>query len=237
MPFRFDEHQHTEALVDFARGHYGNVAAKHIFGFNRTVGTSYETIFNDGGGVYTFPASAVVMSCVSSAEDTCSIYITGLDANWSPISESVTLTGTTPVSTTHQFLRINSVYVASGTQSGNVTISNSGTTYAYIEAGTGISQACIYSTGVNERLYVRGVNFTSGTVNPNKYLTGRAYLKTNGASLWHFWQSTWSVSQMSFDVPVPFVIPPQTDFALEAKSSSGENEIAVYLNGFVVVDE
>jgi len=237
MPFRFDEHQKTSPLVDFARGHYLNVTPLHIFGFNRNIATSFETIFNDGGGVYTFPSSALVLSLVSSAADTCVVCVYGLDADWLEISENVTLTGTTPVTTTKSFFRVNGAYVLSGTQSGNVSITNNGTKYAYIEALTGVSQACVLSTSATKAAYITKVTFSSGTVNSNKYLVGRAYLKEHNKALQRFWESSWAVGVMDFDVPVAFRIPPKTDFALEAKSSSSENEIAVHLNGFVIDDE
>ena len=237
MPFRFDEHQKTHPLVDFARGHYLNVTPLHIFGFNRSIGITFETIFNDGGGLYTFPSSALVLSLVSSTTDACIVCVYGLDANWLEISENVTLNGTTPVTTTQSFFRVNGAYVVSGTQAGNISITNNGTKYAYIEASTGVSQACVLSTSATKSAYINNVTFTSGTVNSNKYLTGRAYLKENGKTVQRFWESTWAVGQVDFKVPVPFKLPPKSDFALEAKSSSSENEIAVYVNGFVIDDE
>ena len=238
MPYRFDEHISSQsAQIDFARGHYNNVTPVHLFGFNRTVATAFETIMNDGGGVYSFPSTGLIMSLVSSAADTCDVTLVGLDASYAPLVETVTLTGTTPVTTSSAFFRINQAYVSSGTQSGNVTVSNGGTTYSYIEAAAGVASNATYTTGANQKLYITNVNFTSGTVNPNKYLTGRVRQKTNGGSVAHFWQATWSISQLDFKVPIPYAVPPMTDFSFEAKSSSGENEIAVYVNAFMVDNE
>ena len=237
MAYQFDEHQHLGSFGDIARGFYNNVTPVNIFGFNRTIGISFETVMNDGGGIYTFPASAMTMDLVSSAADTCVVRLVGLDTDWLPISEDITLTGTTPVTSTKSFLRINFCYVVSGTQSGNVTVSNSGTTYAYIEAETGYAQAGIYSTGANESLYITSVSFLSGTVNSNKYLTGRVYKKTNGSAIMRFWEATWAIGQVNYSVPVPFKIEPKTDFAFEAKSSSSENEISVYVNAYSVTNE
>jgi hypothetical protein len=237
MPFQYDEHQHLGSAFDISRGYYGNVTPVNIFGFNRTIATSFETIANDGGGLYTFPSTGLTMSLVSSQADTCTITIVGLDAEWNPITEAVVLTGTTPVTTTHQFFRINYCFVSAGTQSGNITISNGGTTYGYIEAETGTSQTGIYSTGKDECLYIASVSFLSGTVNSNKYLTGRVYKRTYGNGIQRFWQATWSIGQVNYSVPIPFKIPPKTDFAFEAKSSSGDNEIAIFANCFSVVGE
>jgi hypothetical protein len=95
----------------------------------------------------------------------------------------------------------------------------------------------VLSTSATKAAYITNVTFTSGTVNSNKYLTGRAYFKEYGKAAQNFWQSTWSIGQVMFNLSVPFKLPPKSDFMLEAKSSSSENEIAVYLNGFVIDDE
>ena len=234
MPYSFDEHMTSlSAAYDFSRGRYLNVKPVHIFGFNRSVETSFETIFNDGGGVYTFPSSALTMSLVSSTADTCEVTILGLDSDYLPITETVTLNGTSPVNTILEFFRINQCYVSSGLNSGNVTVSNGGTTYAYIEAGVGVCSNATYSTGSNQKLYICSVSFTSGTVNQNKYITGRTRQITELNDL-HFWQSTWAISQLNFNVQVPYAVPEKTDISFEAKSSSGTNEIAVYVNAFMI---
>ena len=238
MPYIFDEHQSSQnTYFDIARGHYSNVEAVNLFGFNETIGTTYETIANDGGGIEPVPSSAVQMDLVSTAADTMAVYIKGLDADYNVLEEIITLTGTTPVTTTSSFLRINSAQIMSGTNAGNISFSNGGTEYAYIGAGIGVTQSLSYTVPANSKLYINSVSFTSGTVNPNKYLIGRAHLTTaTGANL-NFWQSTWAVGVLQFDVPVPFVVPEKCDFQLQAKSSSSENEISAYVNAHLVVDE
>ncbi len=239
MPYQFDEHNlSSDVKFDIARGHFKNAKAVNLFGFNRTIGTTFETIFNDGGGVYAFPPSSLTMSLVSSsASDTMDVLIEGLNASWEPVTDTVTLTGTTTVDSNIPFYRINSVQILSGSNAGNITISNGGTTYAYIEAGTGINQSVIYSVPAGAKLYINSVSFTSGTVNPNKYLTGRAKLTTSNDAELAFWESTWAVGFLQFAVPVPFTVPEKCDFSIQAKSSSGENEIACYINAHLVTDE
>ena len=93
----YKSHNH---LYDVARGVFPDESALSIFGFNRTVGTAFETVWNDGGS-YAFPSAAVIMSAVStSASDVMPVLISGLDSNYEPISETVTLTGTSTVTTT-----------------------------------------------------------------------------------------------------------------------------------------
>ena len=222
--------------LDAARGLHPDCEAVHQFGFNRDVGTSYETIVNNGGGIYTFPASAVQMSLVStSASDTMSVQISGLDASRNRITETITLTGTTAVTTTQSFLRINDARITSGSNVGDITISNAGTTYAYIEAGYGVHQAAIYSVPSGFSLYVTQVSVTSGTITGNRYGTLRACLK-NATSEIHFFESTFVTSQLLYTLQVPFKIPSAHDFSLECKSSSSSNEFTVYFAGMLIDD-
>jgi hypothetical protein len=214
----------------------GDATQVQLFGFNRDIETGYETVWNNGGGIYTFPTEALTMSCVSSSDsDTMSILIQGLDANYEALDDIVVLTGTTPVSTNVSFFRINTVVILSGNNVGNISLTNGGTTYAYIEASHGTEQAIIYSTPARQSLYVFTAQFTSGTVNPNKYLTSRGVTRSSTGRIIRFWESTFQ-QDVTFDLAVPFRVPPKTDFTIEAKSSSGTNELSIYI-GAVLLEE
>ena len=224
------------AQLELAHRRLDDAQQVQLFGFNRTIETAYETVWNNGGGLYTFPTEALTMSCVSSsASDTMSILIQGLDANYAAIDDVVTLTGTTPVSTNIQFFRINAVVILSGNNVGNISLTNGGTTYAYIEAAHGTEQAIIYTTPARQSLYVFTAQFTSGTVNPNKYITSRGVTRSSTGRIIRFWESTFQ-QDVSFDLAVPFRVPPKTDFTIEAKSSSGTNELSIYI-GAVLLEE
>ena len=78
------------------------------FGFNDAVGSSAETIWSVGG-TYTFPSTATALTVVSSSANddgnpvgtgARTVTIEGLDANYLPVSETVTMNGTTDVTTT-----------------------------------------------------------------------------------------------------------------------------------------
>lgn len=224
-------------FLDITRGLYPDCESVHMFGFNRSVGTSYETIFNNGGGIYTTPASAVVMSLVStSGSDTMGVLISGLDSSYNKISETVILSGTTPVTTTKSFLRINNAQITTGENIGNINITNGGTTYAYIEAGYGISQNVHYTVPAGFSLYISQVDTTSGTIGSNKYGFMRAKLKIFGGATLHFFESTFVTSQLKYDIPIPYRIPEKSDFSIECKSSSSTNEFTVYV-GSVLMDD
>jgi hypothetical protein len=224
------------AQLELAHRRLDDAVQVQLFGFNRTIETAYETVWNNGGGLYAFPSSALTMSCVSSsASDTMSILIQGLDADYEQISDVVTLTGTTPVSSNIPFYRINTVVILSGNNVGNISVTSGGTTYAYIEAAHGSEQAIIYTTPARHSLYVFTAQFTSGTVNPNKYITSRGVQRSSTGRTLRFWESTFQ-RDVTFNIDVPFRVPPKTDFTIEAKSSSGANELSIYI-GAVLLEE
>jgi hypothetical protein len=224
-------------LFDIAQGKMYDSEAINIFGFNRVVGTSFETLWNDGGD-YVFPTSAVTMDLVStSTSDTMDILVKGLDANYNEISETVTLTGTVAVTTSASFLRINSAIILSGSNVGGITISNGGTTYGFIEAELGTTQSCIYTVPADRSLYLFRIDFNSATVNPNKYLTVRNKLRSDTGRILHVAEATFATSQVSYDRQVPFKITEKTDFQFQAKSSSGTNEVAVFVEAVQVKNQ
>ena len=172
-------------FLDANRGIHPDCQAIHRFATGSAFGTTYQTVWDDGGGIYTFPASALTMSCVSdSALDTMGLVIGGLDANYKPITETVTLNGLTPVTTTNQFFRINDVQIASGENQGNIQITNGGTTYGHVSALFGVQQSTVYTVPADHTFYITQVDITSGTIGANKYGYARAVMQLfNGPKL------------------------------------------------------
>ena len=218
---------------DIAKGNMWDSEAVNIFGFNKVIGTTFETVWNDGGN-YTYPTSAVQMSLVSSsASDTMAVVINGLDSNYNKITESVTLSGTTPVTTTLSFYRINNAIIASGNNVGDITISNGGTSYAFNEAELGTTQAAIYTVPAGHSLYLFRIDANSATTNGQKYLTIRNVVTTNGRTL-KVAEATFATSMVSYDRQIPFKIVEKTDFHFEAKSSASDNEMGLFIEAILV---
>lgn len=225
------------AMLEIAHRRVEGAAQVHLFGFNRNIQNSYETVWNNGGGIYTFPTEPLTLSVSSSSsQDTMPVLIQGLDESYQTIDDIVTLDGTTAVNSSKKFYRVNSVVILAGSNDGDISFAHDGTTYAYIEAGLGSGQAMVYTTPADKCLYISTAHFTSGTVNGNRYLFSRAcQISSNGRTV-RFWESTFSTN-IVFDLAAPFRIPSRTDFTIEAKSSGNSNELSVYLGGVLLEED
>jgi sugar (pentulose or hexulose) kinase len=143
-------HYIEDFRFNVARGLVVNTSVRNIFGTtggNANIVTGeFRTPWEEASN-YTFPSSALTMNVVSSAvgDTAVTILIIGLNADYEIIQETLTLNGTTTVTTTNQYYRINDVITTVGNALGDVTVSNGGTTYAKILAGTGRNQASIYT--------------------------------------------------------------------------------------------
>jgi hypothetical protein len=221
------------AYIGMLNDNFDGCEGVNIFGFNRDIATDFETIWNDTGS-YVYPTSQSALTLVStSASDTMAVLINGLDANYIQRQEVVTLTGTTPVVTAQQFFRINNAVILTGSNVGNITIKIGANLHGYIEAGQGATQACVYTVPAGKSLYLLRIDLTSGTVTGNKYLTYRQTLRSSNGRILRVAEATWQTGQQSFDRQVPFKIPEKTDFQFEAKSSSGSNEVSIFVEGFL----
>ncbi len=237
MGYFHEDVDSPHALLEIASERMPEVVPVNIFGFNREISDSYETLWNYGG-LYAYPASAVTMDCVSdSASDTTTIVISGLDADYESIAEIVQLNGTTPVTTTNSFLRINNATILSGSNVGDITISNGGTTYAYIEAQIGTTQACVYSVPANHSLYLFRISLTSGTVSNNRYKTYRNCVGNSSGRLLRVAEATWFTGMQTFDRQIPFRVARKCDLQFEIKSSSGTNEASIFIEALLMGDK
>ncbi len=222
--------------LDAARGIMGNVEAVNIFGFNRAVGTSFETLWNNGGS-YSFLSAEQQLSVVSTdAADTMDVLIQGLDGDYNEVTETITLDGTNAVTTTNSFLRVNNAVILSGENAGDITGSYTTTDVFFIEAGIGTTQACVYTVPAGHSLYLFRIDLTSGTVTGNKYLTYRNRIDSENGRVLRVAEATWQTGMQSFDRQVPFKIGEKTDFQFEAKSSGSSNEVSIFIEAILVDD-
>lgn len=165
--------QHTGTLysapwdLQVSRGKVPGVTQVNIFGFSNTVSnTAWLPLWEDGA--YTFPNSSATLNVYSSSASDAGakVLLTGLDANYNMISETVTLAGTSNVATTKAFFRVNTCQMTQPNTSqitniGTITVKNAANV-AIIYPKVGRMQNSWYSIPAGYSLYVRNINIFSG---------------------------------------------------------------------------
>lgn len=218
---------------DIARLNIAEATPVNLFGYNPVVGTDYETLWNVGGK-YPINATEGTLSVVSSAAGDSSkrVLIQGVDGEFKAVSQVVTLdatNATTPVVTTQQFMRVNQVIMLDGENAGNITVTRGASTLGYIAIGEGLSQACQYTVPEGYSLYIFRITMNSATANPNKYIRFRNVTQDKNGRVLRVARATSAVSQVQYDRQIPFRINECTYFEFEAQSSSGDNEVAMFI--------
>ena len=225
--------------LQVARGQVYGHSVLNIYGYQTSVGTSFVPVW-EGNSSYTFPSSAIQMHLVSSvntgADATSLITISGLDANYNQISENIKLNGTTAVTTVKSYFRINSMTVASGAPTGNITLKDTSDTtlYAEIAAGNGRTLMGIYTVPAGYTFYLSRIDInTSLNANPAGFATYQNY-QTNSAG----------VSTVTIVAPftnnyhtqrvMPRLVSEKTDIQLQAKVSTGTAALTVSQEGYLI---
>ena len=231
--------------MQVARGKVADVSQVNIFAFSDSVKTTLYTLWElTGTTQYAFPASAVTMTLAStSASDNtrATILVSGLNSTWDAITETVTLNGTSNVTTTNQFLRINNMIMTSTgtgqtTNVGIITAKNGGITYSQISAGIGRSQAAVYSVPNGYTMYLGSINAFNGdaaagnAINYQVKSTNNA--QTNPVTLTVLqtaWDSKYQVIRNNL-----FPYTQKTDIQWQFSTASGTHSVGLILQGVLI---
>jgi hypothetical protein len=231
--------------MQVARGLVTGASQVNIFAFSDSVKTTLYTLWElTGTTQYAFPASAVTMTLAStSASDNtrATTLVSGLNSTWDAITETVTLNGTSNVTTTNQFLRINSMVMTSTgtgqtTNVGTITAKNGGITYAQINIGVGRSQAAVYSVPNGYTMYITSINAFNGdaaagnAINYQVKSTNNA--QTNPVTLTVLqtaWDSKYQVIRNN-----PFPYTQKTDIQWQYSTASGTHSVGLILQGILI---
>jgi hypothetical protein len=228
--------------LQVARGQIQAHSVVTIAGYNSDVDTAWEMITPVGN--LSYPAAALQMTVSSAdADDTSAgtgartVLITGLDANYAVISETLTMNGQTAVTTTNSFLRINAMLVTTaGTSlanegiiyigSGTVTSGVPATIYNVIAAGFNNATSSQYTVPAGYTGYLAvariGLAQDAGTT----LITARTrFVGTNGIALTGPVIVT-NNGISTIDFPYPIAIAEKTRIQGEAIGGAADNEAA-----------
>lgn len=242
----------TDYRYEVAMGKRQGRTTWNQFGYNADIDAAASETIWAAGGTFNVMTTADTLSVVSSSTNDTNggtgantIIIVGIDENYLSQTEVVTMNGTTPVTTSNQWLGINRVYVyVSGSldaNDGNITISDSGATFgtqAYISSGESVTQQCIFHTQINHTfladwLVMNALKVSGGGGSPRITIKGWSYSR--------FTDTKYEVFRFNIDTSVentvelkpsqPFTITGREVFYLEASTDTNNTSISCRFSG------
>lgn len=206
------------------------------FGRNTDIDTSEESIWN-GGGLYTgFPTGAAETLKVYSttvADDNGStglwtVKLVGLDTNYKPLSEVVTLDGTTSVVTTNAFKRMwraeGLTAGAGGSNFGVITAKGSTTganVFMKMPEKSNHTHTCCYTIPAGYTGYITHMGSSiKGTA--TNALLGDLYTRELGG-VWQSRRPFFLTNAVHLDDNFIITIPEKTDIDVRALAITGSN--------------
>lgn len=230
------QYERTEAFeLQVARGMIAGHSLVNVFGYQAAIDGTSVCIW-ENPTPYVFPTAAVHMTMVStSASDTAvTKLITGLDANYNSISETLTVNGLTPVTTVNEYLRINNVRTIAGNAVGTVTFTNNGLTYAKILPGVGQTQMSQYTVPANHTFYLTRVDaFSQVSGGSNNYCTYNVQaLLVNGVS-YSILQAPFTANYNARRI-VPFPYLEKTSLQWKATVAAQTAAVAMVIEGILI---
>lgn len=198
-----------------------------------TAAQSLQPIWGPGGTIAE-PTVAAAISCQSNSTlDTSSgtgartLFIRGLDATYTEISKTITLSGKTPVTSgTTLFYRVNSGYVASygsyGHNMGDILCESGGEKIFFMEAGANFSNIPYYTVPKNKTFKITDITLTSPD-SPSLMIF--LAFKPYGFD-WQVLTGWWFISQFNIIFPTSLVFQPKTTVALWYYASASTDAVS-----------
>ena len=235
---------HEPFELQVSRNQITGHSVLNIFGYQTSVTTASIPVW-ENASVYTYPTSALTMTYASTASETLTMTVTGLDANYAVVTDTVTFTAGTSGTATNgtQFFRINSMVVTStgtlgGTNVGTITAKNGGTTYAQIAIGVGKTQMAIYTVPAGFSFHLNRIDVFAS--NP--------YTSANNLTFINWQQNP--VTKVAFNVAqspfisildihrqYPLIYTEKTDIQFRVNTNAGTYAVGAFGEGVLVAND
>jgi hypothetical protein len=219
--------------LNIARGLVKGATTRNLFGYNANVGTSYVVAW-ENDAAYVFPDSPKIMTITHNVADNgVVIRIIGLDANYEPIAENVTLNSGS-VNTTQEFFRINDVVTISGNANNAITVANTSVEYAKIRANDGRNQASIYTVPAGHSFYLNRIDaFCASALQNNRQIFFRNLIRQSNGVIFRVAESSF-LEKMNIKRQIPFKYAEKTDIQFQVRGSAGTQYVSVFGEGVVI---
>jgi len=214
-----------EHFIQIAAGNVKKTTHINKFGYNASVGTSFETI-HDASNLYSYIANAGTATVAGASDSGAVIKIEGLDANYNLLTEDVTVGGTSSGS----FIRVYRATVKSltsgTTNAGNITITVDSAVRATILAGNGQTLMCVYTIPAGKTGYL--IKF-QGSMEKQKECEFRILTKAHNNGVFNIKGQFGAFgSTVTYDYPVPLKIEEKTDIEIRSRAGATTGMGAIF---------
>lgn len=206
--------------------------------FNHKFGATPEMSQNQTGSVWdvddtlypwsTYSSAAVVnIERNNAADEGKEVHVQGLDANYEPVEDIITINGTDTLGTV-QFIRVNRAFTTSGTNTGNIDIeygAAGGTTIARITAGKGQTLMAVYTVPKGKTAYIMQGTMT---VKSGADATGDMFVRYAGQDAFrvgHSFEVSGDGGQYFYPFSIPIKVPQKSDIDIRATVRSNNARV------------
>ena len=202
---------------------HDGISVIHKFGYNPDVDNNSEpeTIWSTGG-LYpwaSFDSASTLTIASTNTSDTDTIKISGLDNDFNMFSETITVNGTSNVTTTKQFKRVYRMSYT-GNAVGTITAKIGATTVAQIDAGENQTLMAVYTVPAGYEAYVLAGD---ATVQKNKDCQVAFYARSQDESFRIAHIAELFENSYRYDFPAPLRIAEKTDLDVRVKEVESNN--------------
>ena len=221
--------------LQVARGQIPGHSVRNIFGTNPTIGTTFRTPWENNTALPFLSAEQNLSLVSTSALDTgVSILVSGVNGSYDLTSEVVALNGTTPVTTTAKFFRINDLITVAGNAVGDVTANYNGVVYAKILVGYGRNQAAVFTVPTNYCFHLLRIDaFTATANNDTKIMTFRNRNTFSDGRVFNVAQTSF-IQRMDISRGIPFNVDETNTIEFQVKMSSQTADIGIFGEGYLI---
>lgn len=234
--------KHEPFNLHVARGYVQGHTPVFVYGYNAAVSSANETVWN-AGGLYTYPTTAtpLLVAGTTTTDIGSQIYIEGLDRDFNTVTAIVTINGTTTVTTTDSFYRMQKATVVNGTQpASNINIKNvPGQTLGVINPLDNTTLDFVYTVPAGYTLYIQRGSISTATEGTNQIVTARLRVKRPPETLFKTAAIVTLNNQfVSFDFELPVVVEEKCDVEATAiVSKSQDNAVSAHIEGILIKNE
>ena len=209
----------TPYLIGIAQGLVSGTSSINKFGYRESIPNSYQTIW-DGTSDYAYAAAGTVLAVAdnTSSDNNGTVEVQGLDQNYAPITETLTIGGS---ASSNQFLRVfRARMITANTGSTNVDeirIKRATTDLAIILAAAGQTLMSLYTIPAGKTGYLIRLQ---GNVDANNDALFRLISRPLNESFNVKGQFGVFASGFTIEYPIPLVFTEKTDLQVVAKSQN-----------------